>query len=97
MRQTLPNRPGRDYTPGMSDNATRQFCRLGWSALIGAGLFGIFIFPTPYEYQTLRTVGFYNGRLSAARPREILYRVNRITGSAEKIVESTDRDGVPAW
>lgn len=81
----------------MSDDATRQFCRLGWATLAGLILFGLLIWPTPYEFQTLRTVGFYNGRISAARPREILYRVNRITGTAEKVAESTDRDGAPAW
>ena len=82
--------------PGMSEHATSQFCRLGWATLAGLILFGFCVWPTPFEFQTIRTVGFSQGRYAGARPREILCRVNRITGSVERIAESCDRDGNPA-
>ena len=70
----------------MSDIAARHFCRLGWATLAAALFFGLFVWPTPYEFQILRTT-------VNSRPREILYRVNRITGSYEKVEESVNAYG----
>jgi hypothetical protein len=78
----------------MSDIAARHFCKLGWATLAVVVLFGFFVWPTQYEYHTLRTV-FYL-RSNNARPREMLYRIHRLTGTAEKIAESAEKDGTQA-
>lgn len=80
--------------PGMSDHATSQFCRLGWATLAGLILFGFCVWPTQYEYHTLRTVFYLRSNLP--RQREIIYRIHRLTGTAEKIVESAEKDGTQA-
>jgi len=53
----------------MSDTAIRQLCKLGWGILVVSVLFGLFVWPTPYEYHRLSTTRFIHYRTSS-RPRE---------------------------
>lgn len=80
--------------PDMSDDACKRFCVLGWATLAGLILFGFCVWPTQYEYHRLSTAFYLQG--GKPRPREILYKVHRLTGSAEKVAESSERDGTQA-
>jgi len=97
----------------MNDDATKRICRLGWGTLIGAGLFGLLVWPTPYEFHRLNSIRYTTPATKSnyttldwveddkpetpgsqkrpekatPRPREVLFRVNRITGNAEKVAE----------
>jgi len=53
----------------MSDNTMRQLCKLGWATLVVPVLFGLLVWPTPYEYHRLSTTRFVHYRTSS-RPRE---------------------------
>lgn len=78
----------------MAGDDRETFRRATWIAAFGAFAlcatalcaFGLFIWPTPYRYEKVTRT--WRGSSGAASSYDEVYRINRLTGASEKIVEA---------
>ena len=66
-------------TRPMDDNK-KPLVLFAWVALGVAFVFGLFVWPTPYRYEHHKV--YYSNQILD----EAIYRINRLTGSAVKVV-----------